>query len=243
MPKNPSPRAVRPAAAQSDAALVELQGIAMTFRGRDHGPDVQVFDGVDVGVGHGELVVVAGRSGSGKTTLLNIAAGLLRPTRGVVRWSGVAVGELSSDALAQLRGRSIGIVFQNAALIETLTAAENVALAAVPNGLKGGRTRAMELLEQLGVAGRARHYPAHLSGGEQQRVAVARALFADPPLLIVDEPTANLDRRTADEVIGALRRLAGEGRGLLVASHDVHAIDVADRVIELEATRFRSAGP
>ncbi len=237
MSRDSSPKSVRSAAAQSDSVLVGLQGIAMTFPGRDHGEAVRVLEGIDLEVGRGELVVVAGRSGCGKTTLLNIAAGLLRPTRGIVTWSGVAVGELSWDALARLRGRTVGVVFQNAALIETLTAAENVALAAVPSGLKGGRIRALGLLDQLGVTGRAGHYPAHLSGGEQQRVAIARALFADPPLLIVDEPTANLDRRTADEVIGALRSLREQGRGLLVASHDAHAIDVADRVIELEPTR------
>lgn len=234
MPRNVSASAVGSQAPNGDAALVELRSVVMTYPGRDHGEPVPVLRGIDLSVAPGELVVVAGRSGSGKTTLLNIAAGLLRPTGGAVSWSGAEIGALSLDALARLRGRSVGIVFQNAVLIETLTAAENVALAAVPAGVRGGRERAMELLDQFGVATRARHYPAHLSGGEQQRVAIARALFADPPLLIVDEPTANLDRRTADGVVEILRGLAEHGRGLLVASHDTHAMDSAARVLELE---------
>lgn len=234
MSRNVSASVVRSQASRSDAALVELRSVAMTYPGRDHGEPVLVLRGIDLNVAAGELVVVAGRSGSGKTTLLNIAAGLLRPTAGAVSWSGADIGALNPDAVARLRGSSIGIVFQNAALIETLNAAENVALAAVPAGLRGSRERAMELLAQFGVAARARHYPAHLSGGEQQRVAIARALFADPPLLIVDEPTANLDRRTADGVIDILGELAKQGRGLLVASHDRHAMDIATRVLELE---------
>jgi len=215
-------------------ALVELRSIVMTYPGRDHGLPVPVLHGIDLDVAAGELVVVAGRSGSGKTTLINIAAGLLRPTAGSIRWSGTEIGGLNPDALARLRGSSIGIVFQNSALIETLTAAENVAVAGVPLGRRGGGPRTAQLLEELGVGARARHFPAHLSGGEQQRVAIARALFGDPALLLVDEPTANLDRRTADEVIGILRSLADRGRGLLVASHDKHAMDVAARVVELE---------
>jgi len=228
------PAATAPETPVGDYPLLALHGIGMTYPGRDHGAPLRVFDGIDLSVEPGELVVAAGRSGSGKTTLLHIAAGLLRPTTGAVRWDDVALDGLDDDRLARLRGRSIGIVFQNAALIETLTAAENVALQAVPAGVRDGRDRALELLGRQGLAARARHYPCHLSGGEQQRVALARALFADPPLLIVDEPTANLDRRTADDMIADLRGLADQGHGLLVASHDPHLIGVASRVIALE---------
>jgi len=218
----------------SDRRLLALHGIGMTYPGRDHGEPLRVFDGLDLTLEPGELVVAAGRSGSGKTTLLHIAAGLMRPTAGAVRWADVALDGLDDDRLAALRGRSVGIVFQNAALVDTLNAVENVALQAVPAGVRNGRDRALELLGRQGLAARARHYPRHLSGGEQQRVALARALFADPPLLIVDEPTANLDRRAADELIAQLRALAAEGRALLVASHDPHLIGTADRVLELE---------
>jgi len=218
----------------SDRPQLALHGIGMTYPGRDHGEPVRVFDGLDLTVEPGELVVAAGRSGSGKTTLLHIAAGLLRPTAGAVRWADVALDGLDDERLAALRGRSVGIVFQNAALVDTLNAVENVALQAVPAGVRNGRDRALELLGRQGLAARARHYPRHLSGGEQQRVALARALFADPPLLIVDEPTANLDRRAADELIAQLRALASQGRALLVASHDPQLIGTAGRVLELE---------
>ncbi|MFI5254124.1 MAG: ABC transporter ATP-binding protein [Candidatus Limnocylindrales bacterium] len=206
----------------------------MTYPPVDGGLPLRVLDGISLTVLAGELVLVAGRSGSGKTTLLSIAAGLLRPTVGEVRWSAASLNGMSMDALARLRGTGIGVVFQNGALIDTLTAAENVALAAVPRGLRTSRNRARELLADQGLSARADHFPSHLSGGEQQRVALARALFADPPLLIVDEPTANLDRRSADALIRLLRRQAIDGRGLLVASHDAHLIREANRVIQLE---------
>ncbi|MES2208715.1 MAG: ATP-binding cassette domain-containing protein [Chloroflexota bacterium] len=222
-----------------DRPLLALREIGMTYPGRDHGEPLRVFESIDLAVEKGDLVVAAGRSGSGKTTLLHIAAGLVRPTTGEVRWSDVALAELDDDRLARIRGRSIGIVFQNAALIETLTAAENVALQAIPGGVRDGRERALELLARQGLFGRARHYPSHLSGGEQQRVALARALFADPPLLIVDEPTANLDRRSAEAVTRQLRQLADDGHGLLVASHDAHVISIATRVLDLEPETAR----
>ncbi|HEX7951220.1 MAG TPA: ABC transporter ATP-binding protein [Candidatus Limnocylindrales bacterium] len=214
--------------------LLALRQIGMTYPGRDHGEPLCVLEDLDLAVERGELVVAAGRSGSGKTTLLHIAAGLLRPSAGEVCWSGAAVDGLDEDGLARVRRQSIGIVFQNAALIDTLTAAENVALQALPGGVRDGRERALELLARQGLATRAGHYPSHLSGGEQQRVALARALYADPPLLIVDEPTANLDRRTADELIAQLGDLASQDHGLLVASHDPHLIGIATRVIALE---------
>jgi len=221
----------------SDRPLLALRGIGMTYPGRDHGEPLRVLHGLDLTVEPGELVVVAGRSGSGKTTLLHIAAGLLRPTAGEVRWADVALDGLDDDRLAALRGRSLGIVFQNAALVDSLSAVENVALQAVPAGVRNGRDRALELLGRQGLAARAHHYPRHLSGGEQQWVALARALFAEPRLLIVDEPTANLDRRAADELIAQLRAQAAEGRALLVASHDPHLIGAAGRVLELEHMR------
>jgi ABC-type lipoprotein export system ATPase subunit len=213
--------------------LLALRQVGMTYPGRDHGEPLRVLENIDLAVERGELVVAAGRSGSGKTTLLHIAAGLLRPTAGEVHWADIALDDLDDDRLAWIRGRTVGIVFQNAALIETLTAAENVALQAVPSGVRGGWERALELLARQGLADRARHYPSHLSGGEQQRVALARALYADPPLLIVDEPTANLDRRSAEAVTRQLQNLAEDGHGLLVASHDTHVISIATRVLDL----------
>lgn len=224
-----------PSPAIQGPPLLELEAISVIYPGRDHSVPIELLNGVSVSVSCGEMTVVAGRSGSGKTTLLNVAAGLIRPSSGTVRWSGDWIGELSRDELAKRRGRFIGMVFQSAALIESLTAAENVALAGVPSGVSRDRDHSIALLEQFGLRARARHFPAQLSGGEQQRVAIARALYADAPLLIVDEPTANLDRRTADELIDGLHDLRREKRGLLVASHDPHVINMADRLIELEA--------
>jgi ABC-type lipoprotein export system ATPase subunit len=150
-------------------------------------------------------------------------------------WNGRALSELSRSVLAQRRRELMGIVFQSGGLLEHLTAAENVALGDLPRGVRtDGRQRAESLLGRVGVEIRSRHFPSQLSGGERQRVALARALFSDPPLLIVDEPTANLDRSNADEIIGLLTRLCGDGRTLLVASHDSHLVQKADRVVSLD---------
>jgi ABC-type lipoprotein export system ATPase subunit len=214
----------------------------MEFAGPD-GVRVDLFEGLSAAVGRGEFVVVAGRSGSGKTTALNVAAGLIRPSGGDVRWLGDSIQGTGSDELAERRARFVGLVFQTASLIETLTAAENVALAAIAAKAPRSPTRVAELLEGVGLAGRASHFPGQLSGGEQQRVAVARALYADPPVLIVDEPTANLDRRTADGIIRLLENLRAAGRGLLVASHDPEVVKAATTVIELEAFLPAPRGP
>ena len=221
-------------------ALLQVEDVSMRFPARDGGRPIELLGTLSLRVDPGELVVVAGRSGSGKTTLLNIAAGLTQPSEGTVSWAGKPITGFASGALAERRGRFLGIVFQNAALIDSLTAAENVALAGIATGRRDDRHRAIALLDQFGLRARARHFPRHLSGGEQQRVAVARALYADPPLLIVDEPTANLDRRTADGLIKLLLGLGSAKRGLLVASHDLHLIAAAARVVELEAD---AAGP
>jgi ABC-type lipoprotein export system ATPase subunit len=217
-----------------DRWLLELEDVKVVYPARNQSGAVSLFDGLRLGVRPAELAVVAGRSGSGKTTLLNVAAGLRRPSSGFVRWSGSRIDSLSRDGIAAERGRFIGLVFQNAGLIDTLTTSENAALAGVSTGVKRDRSFILALLDSVGLADRANHFPAQLSGGEQQRAALARALFADPPLLVVDEPTANLDRRTADEIIHRLVDLRASNRGLLVASHDPHLIEVADTLVELE---------
>lgn len=215
------------------APLLRLQHVSMSFAAPS-GPPIEVLDDVSAVVPAREMVVVAGRSGSGKTTLLNIAAGLMRPSAGSVTWSDEAVQALSMEALAARRRRHLGYVFQTAGLIASLTAAENAALPGMAGGHRGDdASRSREVLDLVGVGHRARHFPSRLSGGEQQRVGLARALFGDPPLLIVDEPTANLDRRTADDIIELLVALRGAGKALLVAAHDVNLIARADRLVEL----------
>ncbi len=209
----------------------------MSVRFAAQSPDhpIVLFSDFSLAVHANELVVVAGRSGSGKTTLLNVAAGLVRPTVGEVYWGSERIGGMAADDRIRKRGAFIGYVFQNAGLIDTLTAIENVALAAIPPERTLDHFRAKSLLGKFGLDGRSRHFPHQLSGGEQQRVAIARALYADPPMLIVDDPTANADGRTADEIIGFLRELADDGRAILVASHDRGLIYKADRVIEIES--------
>jgi ABC-type lipoprotein export system ATPase subunit len=217
--------------------LVRLESIGHAFRGQGGRAPLEVLRNVDLAVHAGDVVVAAGRSGSGKSTLLNIASGLMLPTAGRVYWSGRPITAMSEDERRAERLARFGIVFQNGGLIETLTAAENVALAAIPRRLTAGaRDRALTLLADREVADRAGHFPSQLSGGEQQRVALARALFGAPAMLIVDEPTANLDRATATRTIEDLIRLANEGLGILVASHDPQLIAEASTVFELEAT-------
>jgi lipoprotein-releasing system ATP-binding protein len=217
------------------AHLLELDSVAMVYPARNGIPEVRVFEDLSECVDQGQLVACAGRSGSGKTTLLRIAAGLLRPTAGRVLWDGSDIAALSADRQAVQRGAHLGFVFQGAALIESLTAAENVLLPSVARGVhRDGRARAVRLLDEVGVGSRANHLPSQLSGGEQQRIGIARALFRDPPLLLVDEPTANLDRATADGVVRLLVDLARHGRGLLVASHDPAMLALADRTLRIE---------
>jgi putative ABC transport system ATP-binding protein len=191
---------------------------------------------VDVGIGRGELTVVHGRSGSGKTTLLNMIGGLDRPTRGRVWVDGAEVSAMGEDELVRLRREKIGFVFQAFGLVPILTAAENIEVPLrLRNEHPGTRTkRVAELLELVGLGGRARHRPYELSGGEQQRVAIVRALANRPKLLIADEPTGQLDSSNARTIMEVIRELVrSEGVSAIVATHDPLLLDVADRVVEL----------
>ena len=195
---------------------------------------VHALQGVDVGIGRGELTVVHGRSGSGKTTLLNMIGGLDRPTRGRVWVDGAEVSAMGEDELVRLRREKIGFVFQAFGLVPILTAAENIEVPLrLRNEHPGTRTkRVAELLELVGLAGRARHRPYELSGGEQQRVAIVRALANRPKLLIADEPTGQLDSSNARTIMEVIRELVrSEGVSAIVATHDPLLLDVADRVV------------
>ena len=197
---------------------------------------VHALQGVDVGISRGELTVVHGRSGSGKTTLLNMIGGLDRPTRGRVWVDGAEVSAMGEDELVRLRREKIGFVFQAFGLVPILTAAENIEVPLrLRNEHPGTRTkRVAELLELVGLAGRARHRPYELSGGEQQRVAIVRALANRPKLLIADEPTGQLDSSNARTIMEVIRELVrSEGVSAIVATHDPLLLDVADRVVEL----------
>lgn len=215
------------------ATPLRLTGITAHFAAPD-GTDIVVLDGFELAVTPGEMIAMCGRSGSGKTTALRIAAGLQQPNTGEVRWGERRIDGLDGDTRARLRRHQLGYVPQGEPLIDWLTAAENVALPAAPDG---GRhvpiDRVTELLERFDVGHRAGHRPSALSAGEQQRVALARALLLDPPLLLLDEPTANLDRNSAGSVLAALNELRDDARGILVATHDPQLAELADRIVDL----------
>jgi len=202
---------------------------------------------INLDVAAGEFVAIVGRSGSGKTTLLNLLAGIDRPTSGTVNVAGVNLGKLSEAGLAGWRGHSIGLVFQFFQLLPTLTVAENVMLPMdfarkIPAAER--RARALALLDRVGVGDQADKLPATLSGGQQQRAAVARALANDPPLILADEPTGNLDSATAGAVLELFASLNAEGRTVVVVTHERDVRAVASREVTLMDGRIvaQSAG-
>ncbi len=187
----------------------------------------------------GESVAILGQSGSGKTTLLSLLAGLEHPDAGTVRFDGQGLRGFGIDELARLRGRNMGVIFQEYHLVPSLTARENVCLPLEILGEKKPGARADALLERVGLAPRAQHYPHQLSGGEQQRVAIARALVAKPRLLFADEPTGNLDEATAAEVEGLIFSLiAEEGLTAVIVTHNRELAARCARILTLHLGRF-----
>ncbi|MGW0481505.1 ABC transporter ATP-binding protein [Nonomuraea sp. NPDC003214] len=210
--------------------IVRLDGVH-----KDYG-ETAALDGVSLRIGAGEAVAVMGPSGCGKSTLLNLIAGLDRPTGGSVVVAGQDLSRLDETGLALFRRRHIGMIFQFFNLVDDLPALDNVALPAQLTGIpaRQARRRALELLDELGIAGRKDAYPAVLSGGERQRVAVARALMNRPALLLADEPTGALDSRFGEQVMDLLIDLNQIGQTLLLVTHDPHlATRCATRLIEL----------
>jgi putative ABC transport system ATP-binding protein len=195
---------------------------------------VTALEGVSVALEEGERAAIVGRSGSGKSTLLHLLGGLDRPTSGDVYARGKRLAELTDDDLALYRRRDVGFIFQFFNLVPALTAAQNIELPMTLAGLPAAerKKRAAELLERVGLAARRDHRPSELSGGEQQRVAVARALVNDPPLLLADEPTGNLDSKTSEEILRLLSGLAG--KSIVLVTHDrALAQTFARRTIEM----------
>jgi putative ABC transport system ATP-binding protein len=198
-----------------------------------------ILDRVDLAIAPGEFVAVLGPSGSGKSTLLGLMAGLDRPTSGEVLLDGRPIQDLSEDALALVRRRSIGFVFQSFELFENLTARENVLVPLELLGAPGARERADRLLAAVGLGERGHHYPAQLSGGEQQRVALARAFAAEPAVLLADEPTGNLDGATGALVLETLARLRRDhGTTMVLVTHDPAVAALADRRVHLRDGRI-----
>jgi putative ABC transport system ATP-binding protein len=222
----------------SSAALVQARGLRKDY-GRGEGL-VRALDTVDLDVGRGETVAVMGPSGCGKSTLLHLIGGLDRPTAGELTVSGRRVDDLSERALAHFRRDQIGFVFQAFHLMDELTAQENVELPALLAGCTPGeaRVRATALLDQVGLADRARHLPSMLSGGQRQRVAIARALANDPEIVLADEPTGNLDSGAAFDVLALLEGLHANGLTVVIVTHDERIATTADRLISMRDGAF-----
>lgn len=221
--------------------VIELRGATRRFATPTG--ELAALASIDLAIGGGTLVAVTGASGSGKSTLLNLIAGIDKPTAGSVRVAGTEVGALGESALSGWRGKTVGIVFQFFQLLPTLTALENVLLpmelcktAAPP----AARRRAQELLARVGLADQADKLPAALSGGQQQRAAIARALANDPPVLLADEPTGNLDSNNGAAVLYLLGELAAAGKTVVTVTHERQVARRADRVIELVDGRIAS---
>jgi len=199
----------------------------------------RVLDGADLDVARGELVAIVGRSGSGKSTLLHVVAGLDSADSGTIEVDGERVDGATDRRLTALRARSIGFVFQFFHLVPELTGEENVLLPTRVNGARGASSaRGQELIDALGLRDVARSLPHELSGGEQQRFAIARALVNDPPVVLADEPIGNLDPASGTVVLELLRRIADEGRAVAMVTHQPEAAAIADRVLHLEDGRL-----
>jgi putative ABC transport system ATP-binding protein len=218
----------------SNHVLIDLRDVVKTYE--TGAGEVTVLEDVTMQVREGEFVSVVGPSGSGKSTLLNMITGIDRPTSGEVIVDDQAVHQLSQDRLARWRGRHVGVVFQFYQLLPTLTILENVILPMDFCGVyrrRERRERAMHLLEQVGIADHAHKLPNALSGGEQQRAAIARALANDPPLIVADEPTGNLDTATASSVLALFEELIAQGKTLLLVTHDQSLSKQTPRVLHL----------
>jgi putative ABC transport system ATP-binding protein len=212
--------------------IIQVSGLTRTIDSGTH--QVHILRGIDFEIPAGQFVAIMGASGSGKSTLLGLLAGLDSATSGRIVLDGEDITTLREDALARLRGRKIGFVFQSWQLLPTLTAEENVLLPAELAGGSDGIGRARELLDRVGLAERRDHYPVQLSGGEQQRVALARAFMVRPPILMADEPTGNLDSTNGELVLNLLIELNRmEGATLLLVTHDHDLAAHADRILTL----------
>jgi putative ABC transport system ATP-binding protein len=215
-------------------SLIELRDVIKTYE--TGAGDVTVLQDITLKVGEGEFIGVVGPSGSGKSTLLNMVTGIDRPTGGEVFVGDEAVHTLSENQLARWRGRQVGVIFQFFQLLPTLTILENVMLPMDFCNVykrRERKKRALHLLEQVGIAEHAHKLPSGLSGGEQQRAAIARALANDPPLIVADEPTGNLDTATANEVFALFEDLVSQGKTLMVVTHDRSLSARAERVLHL----------
>lgn len=226
----------------TDDHLVRVRNVDKVFkRGSE---EVHVLGGLDLEIPNGEFLALMGPSGSGKSTLLNLIGGLDRPSQGTVEIGGERIDELSNRRLASWRARHVGLVFQFYNLMPVLSAQKNVELPLLLTHLSRGerRKRAAIALEIVGLSHRTGHYPKTLSGGEQQRVGIARAIVTDPTILLCDEPTGDLDRKSGDEILDLLQELNREqGKTIVMVTHDIHAAARASRTLYLNKGKLSTA--
>ncbi|WP_433732831.1 ABC transporter ATP-binding protein [Nocardia sp. CA-129566] len=216
-----------------DQAMLELTDVTKEYRVGEQ--TVRALDGISLRIESGEFTSIIGPSGSGKSTLLHLLGALDTPDAGSIRFQGEEIGGLDDERQSEFRRHRVGFIFQFFNLLPTLTAWENVAIPKLLDGtgLRKAKPRALELLDLVGLSERAAHRPAELSGGQMQRVAVARALIMDPPLILADEPTGNLDSKTGASILKLLGDIAGNGNSVVMVTHDMGAIEYCDRVITL----------
>jgi len=217
--------------------ILKISGLTKTYLSA--GKTLTVLDDINFNVDSGSTNAIVGPSGSGKTTLLGLCAGLDRSTKGAVELKGISLGNLDEDKRASIRNQYIGFIFQNFQLLPTLTALENVMVPLELRGERNIKARAMDLLDKVGLTDRGHHYPAQLSGGEQQRVSLARAFSNRPQLLFADEPTGNLDGETSEKVVKLIFDLnKEEGTTLMLVTHDLDLAGKTQRIVRLKGGRL-----
>ena len=212
--------------------MIKISGLIKTLHGGGH--KVEILKSIELTIPTGQFIAITGHSGSGKTTLLSLIAGLDTPTDGTINIDGQDITKLNEDELAVLRGKRFGFIFQNFHLIPTLTALENVVLSAELNGTTGATKKSEYLLGTVGLQDRQHHYPAQLSGGEQQRLSLARAFVNDPEIILADEPTGNLDSKNSDRIIELLKDLHRvKGATIVLVTHESQVADQSQRILTL----------
>ena len=213
--------------------ILNIEGLSKTYQSAGH--TLTVLDNINFSVMAGSTLSIVGPSGSGKTTLLGLCAGLDRSSSGLVELNNIRLDNLTEDQRAQVRNQFVGFIFQNFQLLPTLTALENVMVPLELRGEKNIRARALDLLDKVGLTDRVNHYPAQLSGGEQQRVSLARAFSNQPKILFADEPTGNLDAETSEKVVKLIFDLNREaGTTLILVTHDLDLASKTQRIIKLK---------